>query len=310
MCCRLLQSASILFALTLVSCDRAPAPSPAATNPDKPTIASLVPAATDLIVAMGAADQLLAISNYCPEQLEAVQDLPRVGDYQAVDWERLRQLRPDVMVIFQAPDRVSPGMKQSADELGIRLANIRVDTIEDFVREIRHLGELLDQPAKAEAFAHDLQTELDALELAVRDRPRVPTLIIFNDRATETVGRGTYHDQLLTLAGGSNVVDGERWLKIDRERLLSLQPEAIVVLLAAASPHVEAEARRTLEQLQQLPAVRNGRVLMINRWYTVVPGSHLGQLAGEIARFLHPDAFPPPAAVDDIDGLGAAAEPR
>lgn len=298
----------MLGVLTLISCDRNPDPGVSSTPPRPPTIASLVPAATDLIVAMDAEEQLVAVSNYCPEEIEEIQFLPRVGDYQTVDWERLRQLRPDYLVIFQSPDRISPGMRQAADELGIQLVNVRVDTLADFIHEIRHLGGLLGQPAKAETLVADLQSRLDAVRLAVKDRPPVPTLILFNEKATETVGPGTYHDEILSIAGGRNVIDAERWLTIDRERLLSLRPEAIIVLLTSASAQVEAEARRTIRQLTDLPAVQNERVLVINRWYTVVPGSNFGQMTEEIARFLHPDAFGRPGPVDEVPGLGGGQE--
>src|SRR5512133_3272282 len=56
-------------------------------------VASLVPAATEMLVGMGAGDRLVAVSNY--ESSPVVKDLPRVGDYQSTDWETLARLRPD-----------------------------------------------------------------------------------------------------------------------------------------------------------------------------------------------------------------------
>src|SRR5581483_8886968 len=82
----------VLLALLLSagSCDRnksTSTPAPARTADHKIKIASLVPAATDLIVGMGAADHLVAVSNWDTDRPE-IKQLPRVGDYQTIDWDR------------------------------------------------------------------------------------------------------------------------------------------------------------------------------------------------------------------------------
>src|SRR4051794_17936260 len=79
-------------------------------------IASLVPAATDMLLAMGAGDQLVAVSNF--ETSPRVKDLPRVGDYQSTDWETLGRLRPDVMIIQIAPGRLPAGLEEGGGGVG------------------------------------------------------------------------------------------------------------------------------------------------------------------------------------------------
>src|SRR5690348_4099887 len=59
----------------ILGCDRTASRHATNTASTKPTVASLVPAATDMIIAMGAADQLVAISNYDRERPE-IQKLP------------------------------------------------------------------------------------------------------------------------------------------------------------------------------------------------------------------------------------------
>src|SRR5258705_13722080 len=70
----------------------------------EPKVASLVPAATDLIVSMGAGDHLVGISNYDDSSRAELKHLPKIGDYQTIDWERLRALKPQILIIFQSPD--------------------------------------------------------------------------------------------------------------------------------------------------------------------------------------------------------------
>src|SRR5690348_14403504 len=88
-------AAAALVCVALFGCDREPGSSVAGAPTSTPamscpSIASLVPAATDLIIAMGSGDQLVAISNFDQDRPET-HGLPKVGDYLTNDWERLAQ---------------------------------------------------------------------------------------------------------------------------------------------------------------------------------------------------------------------------
>jgi ABC-type Fe3+-hydroxamate transport system substrate-binding protein len=78
------------------------------------------------------------------------------------------------------------------------------------------------------------------------------------------------------------------WPTIDRERLVSLNPEAIVVLLSNVPPQVEKQASAAIGRLVNVSAVKNKRVKIINVWYAQQPGLHLADLAEQFCEFLHP----------------------
>src|SRR5437016_4463256 len=90
-----------LILLWGAACDQAPKPAtateptsgresgravPPSRNQKMPTLASLSPAATDLLIGMGAGDHLIAVSNFDAERDET-RGLDRVGDYRTQDWE-------------------------------------------------------------------------------------------------------------------------------------------------------------------------------------------------------------------------------
>src|SRR5687768_12849902 len=107
----LLLFATALTVVTL-ACDREnPVTAPAATQSVKPTVASLSPAATDLLIGMGAADHLVAVSNWDAENPQTA-SLPRVGDYRSIDRERLTAIRPDVVVVQFRADKLPPGVTE------------------------------------------------------------------------------------------------------------------------------------------------------------------------------------------------------
>lgn len=294
--------AAVLLACVTLACERAPAPA-AHGGQGKVTVASLVPAATDLIVGMGAADQLVAVSNYDVSR-EPIAHLPRIGDYQSVDWEQMTRLRPQVLIIFHHPDRVPAAMRQQADTLGMQLVNVKTETLADLYRELEHLGEVLEQPAKASQAAAALRARIEAVRRRVADRPRVRTLVVRDEKAEGAVGPGTFIHELLEIAGGENVVTEQLWPSYDREAIVAFKPDAVLQLLSGVPEHVVDQARRVWREMPQIPAVNHGRVHIINAWYSQQPGYRIADLAEQFARALHPEAFA------DILGTSASAQDR
>jgi len=278
------------WAVAINGCKRPVTVIPAAQTP---VVASLVPAATDLILCMGAGDHLAGISNFDTQRPELA-GLPRVGDYQSVDWERLGVIRPQILIIFQKPDRIPEGMRQKADALGIRLINVQVERLDDIFAAMKMLGDTLNEREKADAAVQRLQSQLDRVHQRTAGLPPVKTLFIRDAAARAIVGSDTFLDDLLTLAGGVNVA-GEftsRYPEIDPEKLKSLAPAAIIQLLPDATPQMLQQAQARWQSLTDLPAVKNGRIQVLTDWYVMQPGCHVGDLAEQFAGFLHPDQAP------------------
>ena len=279
--------AVLLLVLFLVGCDRGrPA---AATRSARATIASTVPAVTDLLVGMGAGDRLVAVSTYDADRPD-VGGRPKAGNYDTVDWELLATLRPSVLVTAIAPDRRPAGFRQRASELGIELRNVQVDRLTDLYPAVDQLAAALGDPAMGVDAKRVLHDRLNAVHQSVAGQPTVSTLIVLGPDATAVAGPGDYLDDLLQLAGGTNAAArlGRSWPTVDRETLLALRPDVILQLLPSAKPQELVAAAATWAQLRQVPAVAAGRVCTITDPYALQPGWHLPEVAAQFARCLHP----------------------
>jgi iron complex transport system substrate-binding protein len=259
----------------------------------KPTVASLVPAATDLILAMGAGDQLVAVSNYDYPR-EGTAGKPRVGDYLQTDWEQIRAIKPGVMIRQYHPDRIPAGLKEKAESLGIRLLVLQIDGLEDVFRAYDVLGEAVGQPQKAAAAKGKLRGQLDAVRRRTEGKQKVSVLVVRDDAGLAVIGPDTFLDELLPYAGGTNAAAKlkNRYPTIDREMLRALDPEVIVQLLPDAPPAKLERARQMWAEHPHLRAVRNGRVHQFTEWYALLPAAHLGDLAEKLAGVLHPASTP------------------
>jgi len=277
---------AVLAALLLSDgCQKKTSPPPVLTG-TRPRVASLVPAATDLLISMGAADHLVAVSNYDFQRPET-KSLPRVGDYQTFDWEQIAALRPDLMIVFITPANLPPGLKQRADELKIQLVNVRTERLADIISETENLGHAVHEEAKsAKLVSYLIGQVMRATEYA-RGRPRVRTLLVRDKAAQAVVGRDNFLNDILEAAGGENVITTPGWPSIDREMLLSLRPEVIIQLLPEAGPQLIDEAKRIWTTMPQIPAASAGKVYLLKEWYVQNSGSHVGLMAQRFAQILH-----------------------
>ena len=281
----------------LAACDRGGSSPPVRTGPA--TIASLVPAATDLLIGMGARSRLVAVSTFDAHRPD-VADLPRVGDYQTTDWETLSALDPTCMVIQIDPAHLPPGLAQRAAAQHTTLLNVTMNRLADVVPTLHQLGDALGISVDAPAAA--LTGRLDAVRSSVAHQPARPALLVIGDDATSVAGPGTFLDDLLRVAGGTNAAAalGKPWPELDREALLALRPAVVIVLVPSATPAVREAVAATWKRL--IAGRPEEQVFVIDEWYALLPGWHVGDVAAQFAACLHgtalPAEVPMPTAVD------------
>ena len=249
-------------------------------------VVSLSPAATDLLLAMGAADRLAGVSTYDSEP--RVSTLPRVGDYENVDWERIATLAPKHMIVQMAADRVPTGFRERAARLGITVHVVQIDRLQDILNQCGEIASAVGCAEQGEKLRTSLGQRLLIVKASVAGKPRLRTLLVTNADGLGVAGRETYLDDLLTAAGGANVVTARGYVKLDREALLALSPDAIVRLAPSPTAAQREAMKAAWENLADLPAVKKGRVLTIQEPWALMPGAHVGELAARFARFLHP----------------------
>ena len=258
------------------------------------TVASLSPAATDLILGMGAADHLVGISDYDLDPPNMPR-LPRVGAYQNTDWERLTDLHPSLIIVQIDPTRLPAGFRDRAAAIGASILDIHVENLADIETALDQLGVALNQTSNAAAAKNRMNARLDSVRNRVSADAPVPTLIALDERGTSAAGPGTFLDEILTIAGGRNVLAGtsSHWPSIDKERLISLSPAAVIEMLPAASPQVLSQASDFWASLPEIPAVANHRTYQITDTWALTPGIEVADLAEHLAKLLHPTEAKP-----------------
>ena len=261
------------------------------TTQSPPTrIVSLVPAATEMLFAIGAGPRVVAVSSYDHEPPE-VDRLPRVGALLDPDLERILGLRPDLIVVYGTQH----DLQQQLTRAAIPVFPYTHGGLAEVTSTIRALGVRTATAARANEVAAAIDRELADIRARVAGRARPKTLLVFG-REPGTLrnlyasgGVGFLHD-MLDVAGAINVFAGEKResVQASSEALLAAAPEVVIEL------HVESDGAVDLaawKVLPALPAVRDNRVVVLTGTDLVTAGPRVASATRRLAKALHPEAF-------------------
>ena len=227
-------------------------------------VVSLLPSFTEILFAIGAGDRLVGRTTWCDHPPAALA-VPSVGDGMPPNVEAVAARKPDLVVLYNSGPNVTAA--QQLERIGIRTVLLDMNRLEDLGPATRRLGQLTGLGQRAESLA----LAMDNLSSAL-DRPRPPSTatlaFVVWDNPPIIIGRGSYLDQLATLAGARNVFADvvAPSAQVSLETIAARNPHWIAVLSDSAAPPAFAKRR----EWRAVSAVREGRFLLL-------PGSLFGR---------------------------------
>lgn len=293
--CHFFSSVLLCVALAVGASCRPAASRSVTSAPSAPRrIISISPNSTEIIAALGAADRLVAVSDFCVWP-ESVKKLPRVGGLFDVNLEAVLKLQPDLIVLRGRHH----GVEQLCASSGIRLYRDRTESLADIFTTLDELGEILDCRAQAAVAQRTMRDRLATISKAVerRSRPRVLMTLARNADAISSVmvgGRGTFVDDMIAAAGGQNAFGdlSAAYPGVSQEAILVARPEVIIDAMPETkpTPELEAKIRRQWKELGPLPAVEKGRVYLLCDENATIPSPRIVDVIAKLARLFHPEA--------------------
>lgn len=190
-------------------------------------IVSIGPATTELILALGGEQSLVATDVSSPEP----RGVPKVGYHRALAAEGILSLSPTLVV---GSDEMGPN--STLDQL--RRANVKVEvmatapTLANLNERIDTLAHLLGDQAAGSKLKEEIAAQSDTLAAqAKQNKPlKVAFLLLHKGQPTSIAGGNTTASALVTLAGGINPVAGLHDYKpVSTESLIELQPDLVLV---------------------------------------------------------------------------------
>jgi iron complex transport system substrate-binding protein len=254
-------------------------------------VLSLIPARTDAVLALGAADRLVARTQY--DHDPRIAHLPSIGNALSPSVEWIVARRPDLVIAW--PDAQSRSVVTRLVQLGIPVYASRVQTIGDTRRAVGHLGILLGLTARADSVLDSIDREHARVRAAVAGLERPDVLYLIGLDPVLAAGPGTFIDELIEIAGGTNIFRDQPalWPQVSLEEIVRRDPD--VIMIATGDPEGGGFARRITPRpgWRETSAVRTGRVHELDAGLFNRPGPSVGPAARTLAGLLHPQAFMP-----------------
>jgi len=165
-------------------------------------IVSLAPHATELIFAAGGGDRIVGTVGYSDYPAAALK-IPRVGNHQQVDIERIIALKPDLLVVWLHGN--SERQLEHVRKLGIPFYFSEPKKLADIPHSIERLGILMGTTQQANKVAMQQRARLATLSAQYRDRPVVRMFYQVWGKPVYTLNGTNIMSDVIRLCGGENV---------------------------------------------------------------------------------------------------------
>ncbi len=219
-------------------------------------IISLAPNLTQMVVAAGAQDRLIAVTPFC----EAPEEIPRLSGGLQPETEEVFARQPDLVLTTPITPAAT---RQQLARLGLRVEVIDTASLDDIRRAMTRLAILLET---SEPPSSSAKTTTPATHSAA---------LLFGAETGYSAGRGTHADEILQAAGLDNIAAaaGGPWPQLGEEFLLAADPEVIVI-----ADYGGTKREDVLKILQRHPvrrhltAVQSGQIVVFPAPVFSVPG--------------------------------------
>lgn len=253
-------------------------------------IASLSSAATEVLFAIGAGDQVIAVdmfSNY-PEEATTRQQL----DAYQPNLEAIAGVGPDLVLLFYDPEELA----DSLERLGMTTAVLgsvgeTPESVEAVFDQIRLLGQITDHVQEAEDLVAEMQERVDAIEEALADVEQGPRIFHEVDATLYTAAPGSFVGGLYKILKAQNIAAGagQPFPQLTQEVIIERDPE--VIILADGAYGESPDTVKGRAGWGNISAVRNDRIFVIDPDIVSRPGPRLVEALEALAVFLYPERF-------------------
>ena len=254
-------------------------------------IISFGPSITEILFALGLDDKIVGVSDFC-DYPEAAQDKQKVGNNFSPSIEKIVELEPDLVMTVEHEQ-----FNKELESLGIVYVVLDPEDLTSILDTIRLAGEVTGKAKEANRLADSMEKTITDISTSVKGagRPKVFFMVDGTDpNMPWTTGGGSFISDVITIAGGENIAAEveDDYTQLSIEKIIASDPDIIIIqTMTGGVPTVAVEVLEQHPIWQQLRAVKNGNIYLVNGDLVSRPGPRIIQGLEEVARILHPEIF-------------------
>lgn len=229
-------------------------------------IVALTPHITELVAAL-APERLVAVDT-ASDYPASIKALPHIRSYPTPNIESILAFKPDLVLAWDNRDesRVLAQLVQR----GVNVLSVHPQSPLDVATELRRLGKLLQQEAKAEGLAQEQERRYTALLQTYAKRRPVKVFLQISETPLLSISGRSFLGRAIRDCNGVNAFDAQLAAapQVSREAVLGDAPEMLISTESLASLN-------SWRSYPQLPAVKHNRLYVLNSDALLRPGPRL-----------------------------------
>jgi iron complex transport system substrate-binding protein len=225
-------------------------------------IVSMSPTATEMLFAVGAADQVIAVDNYSNFPAEAA-DLEKVDSFEP-NVEAIAGLEPDLVIATYDPGNLVEQL--NALDIPVFFAGAVAD-LEGAYEQLEQIGALTGNLAAAQELAASMRSDIDSIVASVDPAAAELSYYYELDPTLYSVTSNTFVGGVMSLFGLTNIADGVEegndYPQLSAEVIVEKNPD-IIMLADTLCCEQTAATVAARDGWADLAAVQNGNVVELN----------------------------------------------
>lgn len=262
--------------------------------PPAESIISLSPSNTQVLLALGLGDKLVAIDKYSAK-LEGVKPGLPLFDIMKPDTELLVSLGAEIIFTTGMSAAKGDDPFKPVRDAGCMVVDIFTATNIDGIKEsLRTLGAATATLAKAEELIVQMEKDIKTIADIGATIPETEKKTVFFEISAApslySFGSGVYLDEMLTLIGAKNVLaDQKEWVSVSDEAVIAANPDVILTNTDyIENPTAEIMGRKGWENIK---AVQNKAVYYIDKNQSSLPNHNVVAAMKAMAKAIYPQQY-------------------
>ncbi len=254
-------------------------------------IISLAPSNTEILFALGLESKIVGVTDYCNYPPEGKQK-PSIGGFSTPNIEEVVAKSPDL--VLAANIHISKIVPQ-LEARGLTVMVLNPKNIDQIAAAITLVGRATGKEKEAVTLTSSLRQRVKAVgEKASLLSSRPAVCFIVWHEPLNVAGSGTFHDELIQIAGGYNIAGKLSGYSKDfsLENLVMANPQVIIAGVGMGTGEDKPlQFIKTESRLKDIPARINNRIHAIDQDIAGRAGPRIVDALEEFAKFIHPEVF-------------------
>ena len=271
---------SLFIFLTLIFAVYAKKPKTTETSYPK-SIVALSPSAAEILFAVGAGDQVAAVSEYTDYPVEAAAK-PVVGgfDGKTLSIETIMSYKPDLVYLTEGMHNF---LISTLESNGIAYYISKGESIASVEQEILDVGKLTGHDKEAKKVVDDMEKKLKK----ATKKSGTPVKVYYEvwNAPYMSVGTTSFIHDVIVKAGGENIFGDltDAYPMVSEETIIAREP---AVILIPSSSGMEPSAVGLRNGWGDIPAVKNAKVFVVDDNVYTRPGPRIADVVLSLSELL------------------------